>query len=289
MLSTCNDRFFFNDTATTEVYTLSLHDALPISKVGRFLPQGIQEAGKEIRTFMPHYGCINERRHQLHEVIRLSGMNQIIDNADHPLIIKVASIQPARMQVYFIDNEEYFKRKAVLTDGDGKEFADNDERAIFFCRGVIETVKKLGWTPDIIHCQGWMTALIPLYLKTSFNDDPVFYSAKVVYSVYSNRFKNSLNKRFAEKVLINGIKPSDVEILSTPSFVNLSKLALKHADAVIVGSENIDPELNSVISKLDKPVLGYQNEENYISAYSDRKSTRLNSSHTDISRMPSSA
>ena len=146
----------------------------PLSKIGRFLPQGIQEEGKEIRTFMPKYGCINERRHQLHEVIRLSGMNLIIDDADHPLIIKVASIQPARMQVYFIDNEEYFKRKAVFADEAGKQFKDNDERAIFFCRGVLETVRKLGWAPDIVHCHGWMTSLVPLYIKTSYKKEPIF-------------------------------------------------------------------------------------------------------------------
>src|SRR5437016_2328075 len=143
------------------------------SKVARFLPQGIQEKGREIRTFMPRYGCINERRHQLHEVIRLSGMNLIIDDSDHPLIIKVASIQSARMQVYFIDNEDYFARKETLTDAKGKMFDDNDERSIFFCRGVIETVKKLGWAPDIIHCHGWLTSLLPMYIKRSFRDNPL--------------------------------------------------------------------------------------------------------------------
>ena len=174
-------------------------DETPMSIIGRKLPQGIQERGKEIRTFMPKFGVINERRNQLHEVIRLSGMNLIIDNNDHPLIIKVASIQSARMQVYFIDNQEYFERKHILTDKKGVHFADNDERAIFFCRGVIETVKKLGWSPDIVHLHGWMTSLTALYLKKSFKDNPLFSDTKIVYSVYDDEFANPLHKDFAKK------------------------------------------------------------------------------------------
>ena len=134
-----------------------------ISKISRTLPQLTQDSGKEIRIFMPRYGIVNERRHQLHEVIRLSGMNLVVNDSDHPLIIKVASIQSARMQVYFIDNNEFFSRKHPLTDKSGKYFADNDERSIFYCRGVLETVKKLGWTPDLVHCHGWFTSLVPLY------------------------------------------------------------------------------------------------------------------------------
>ena len=152
--------------------------------IGRYLPQGIQEKGREIRTFMPRYGCINERRNQLHEVIRLSGMNLIINDTDHPLIIKVASIQSARMQIYFIDNEDYFQRKYVFCDSSNKFFKDNDERAIFFARGVLETVKKLGWIPDIVHCHGWISGLLPIYLKTAFFDNPLFTDTKVVYSIY---------------------------------------------------------------------------------------------------------
>ena len=160
-----------------------------ISTAARNLAQGIQEAGKEIRVFMPRFGVINERRHQLHEVIRLSGMNMIIDDTDHPLIIKVASIQPARMQVYFIDNEDYFKRKATLTDEDGKLFSDNDERAIFFAKGVIETVKKLNWAPDIIHVHGWMASLLPLYIKEYYSDEPLFSESKIITSVYNKDLK----------------------------------------------------------------------------------------------------
>src|SRR4030043_1980363 len=153
-----------------------------MSRIGRYLPQGIQEEGREIRTFMPKFGCVNERRNQLHEVIRLSGMNLIIDDTDHPLIIKVASIQSARMQVYFIDNDDYFQRKFIVTDGSGKEFEDNDERALFFARGVIETVKKLRWAPDIVHCHGWMSALVPVYLRSIYNDAPLFHNYKIVFS-----------------------------------------------------------------------------------------------------------
>ena len=158
-------------------------DETPMGLIGRHLPQGIQERGKEIRLFMPKYGSINERRNQLHEVIRLSGMNLIIDDTDHPLIIKVASIQAARMQVYFIDNQEYFERKHTLTDKKGVHFSDNDERSIFFCRGVIETVKKLGWAPDVVHLHGWMTGMMALYLKKSFKDNPLFAETKIIYSV----------------------------------------------------------------------------------------------------------
>ena len=159
-----------------------------MSMIGRYLPQGIQEKGREIRTFMPKYGSINERRNQLHEVIRLSGMNLIIDDTDHPLIIKVASIQSARMQVYFIDNEDYFHRKYVLKDDKDEFFEDNDERAIFFARGVLETVRKLRWSPDIVHCHGWITSLIPLYLKRTFMDDPLYNNSKIIYSVYNDAF-----------------------------------------------------------------------------------------------------
>jgi len=240
-----------------------------MSLIGRKLPQGIQERGKEIRTFMPKYGCINERRNQLHEVIRLSGMNLIINDADHPLIIKVASIQAARMQVYFIDNQEYFERKAVLTDKKGNHFADNDERAIFFCRGVIETVKKLGWNPDVVHLHGWMTGLMALYLKKSFKDDPLFADTKIIYSVYDDEFPGSLNKDFAKKVLFEGVEKSDVKHLTDPTFVNLSKLAVDLCDGVIKGSEKINPEIEKYIKKSGKLTLDYVNEEEYIDAYSE--------------------
>lgn len=238
-----------------------------LSVIGRNLPQGIQEAGKEIRTFMPRYGCINERRNQLHEVIRLSGMNLIIDDTDHPLIIKVASIQSVRLQVYFIDNEDFFHRKAIIKNKEGKEFVDNDERAIFFARGVLETVKKLRWSPDIIHCHGWMSALVPLFIKKSYNDDPFFQHSKMVYSAYDNAFKNDFRELFKDKILMPGIEPSDLELVDKPDFVNLNKLAINYSDAVIQGSETIDSEISDFIKSQNKSFLGYQNPDDYIKAY----------------------
>lgn len=241
----------------------------PISKIGRYLPQGIQERGKEIRTFLPRYGCINERRNQLHEVIRLSGMNLIIDDTDHPLIIKVASIQSARMQVYFIDNDDYFLRKNMTEDNDGKEFEDNDERSIFYARGVLETVKKLRWSPDIVHCHGWISAMVPLYLKTIYNDDPLFQNVKIVYSVYNNGFKKPFRDTFAEKLRFDGIEGESRKMLKNPNYLNISKLAIHYSDGVVVGSEDIDNDLDSYLKTIDKPVLPYQDEEHYIDAYND--------------------
>lgn len=237
------------------------------SKIARFLPQGIQERGKEIRTFMPRFGNINERRNQLHEVIRLSGMNLIIDDTDHPLIIKVASIQAARMQVYFIDNEEYFQRKNTLRDADGKFHADNDDRAIFFGRGVLETVKKLGWSPDIIHCHGWMTALVPLFIKTSYKDDPMFHSSKVVYSLYNDEFSESFNSNFAKKIVMDGLTAADVKELKDPNYVSLSKLAMQWSDAVIKSSSTLHSQVESAFRKLSKPTLEYKSPEEYVEAY----------------------
>ena len=242
-----------------------------ISTLSRYLPQAIQEKGKEIRTFMPRYGCINERRNQMHEVIRLSGMNLIINDTDHPLIIKVASIQAIRMQVYFIDNEEFFQRKAIVSEASGKEFDDNDERAIFFARGVIETVKKLRWAPDIVHCHGWMTAFAPLYIKKVYNDDPFFKNAKVIYSVYDNEFKNKFTKDVKEKIIFDSLKPEDLSTLegNDLDYVKLSKLAIDYSDGVIQGSQDINKEVAAYAALKKLPFLGYQNPENYADAYDE--------------------
>lgn len=248
-----------------------------LSIIGRKLPQGIQERGKEIRTFMPRFGVINERRNQLHEVIRLSGMNLVINDTDHPLIIKVASIQSARMQVYFIDNEDYFHRKAVVTDASGSYFADNDERAIFFSKGVLETVKKLRWAPDIIHCHGWMTAFAPLLIKKNFADEPLFAKAKVIYSVYNDEFNTPLDPAVRKKIQLEGITRKDVELLKEPTYLNLSKLAVNFSDGIIFGSESVNPELGEFINSVKKPVLPYQSGENYIDIYDEFYETILNS------------
>ena len=238
-----------------------------MAHIGRYLPQGIQEKGKEIRTFMPRYGCINERRNQLHEVIRLSGMNLIINDTDHPLIIKVASIQSARMQVYFIDNEDYFQRKHVITDEKGSFFPDNDERAIFFTRGVFETVKKLRWAPDLIYCQGWFTAFVPLYLKKEYNEDPIFAHSKVVYSTYNDQFGGTLDQDFQKKVLSENITSEDVRILSEPTHTNVNKLAFDYSDGIIFNSSNVDPELKAYATQSGKPVTEYTTPEEYIENY----------------------
>jgi starch synthase len=239
-----------------------------MSKIGRYLPQGIQESGSEIRTFMPRFGSINERRNQLHEVIRLSGMNLIIEDYDHPLIIKVASIQSARMQVYFIDNEDFFHRKAITKDKDGKEFEDNDKRAIFYARGVIETVKKLCWAPDLVHVHGWFSAFVPLYLKKSYKDDPLFSDLKIVYSLYNDGFRTNLNKNIKNTALFEGISEKDIETLKKPDYINLNKLAIDNSDAIIIGSKDIAPELLDYVKSTNKPILEYQNDENYVETYS---------------------
>ncbi|MFM7054791.1 MAG: glycogen/starch synthase [Bacteroidota bacterium] len=256
----------------TKVLYIS-HDIYPymessdMGRISRYLPQGIQERGKEIRTFMPRFGLINERRNQLHEVIRLSGMNLIIEDSDHPLIIKVASIQSARMQVYFIDNEEYFQRKATFRDAKKKFFKDNDDRTVFFCRGVLETVKKLGWSPDVIHCHGWMTSLIPLLVKTSYKDDPIFRDAKVVYSIYDDQFEESFNPNYQAKVMMDGMAAADLKDLKTPTWTGITLNAIAHSDGVIQGSEVMSPSLANFSKKPGKPFLGFKNTEEYIDAY----------------------
>lgn len=232
-----------------------------IAYIGRHLPQAIQEKGREIRTFMPRFGCINERRNQLHEVIRLSGMNIIIDDTDHPLLIKVASIQAARMQIYFIDNEDFFSRKFTTVDEKGKSFSDNDERSIFFIRGALETVKKLRWIPDIIHCHGWMTALTPLFIKKAYADDPCFKDSKIIYSLYNDDFEGVLSKTFAEKTLFNGIQSKDVQDLSGDvDFIKLTSHALTHTDGIILSGENINEKVVTLAQESKKPILAYNQD-----------------------------
>ena len=240
-----------------------------MSMIGRYLPQGIQEKKREIRAFMPRYGSINERRNQLHEVIRLSGMNIIIDDTDHSLLIKVASIQSARMQVYFIDNEDFFHRKGILTDKDGKYYPDNDERAIFFARGVLETVKKLRWSPELVHCHGWITSLVPLYLKHAFKEDPLFAKSKVVYSVYNDEYPDAFPENFYKKIKVDGVSDEDLEVVKNPTFANLSKLAINMSDGVIQGHETINSEVEQYARNCGKPYLDYQTQDKYIDAYSD--------------------
>ena len=231
------------------------------SKLCRTLCQAMQERGNEIRAFMPRYGCINERRHQLHEVIRLSGMNLIIDDNDHQLIIKVASVPSARSQIYFIDNDDYFARKAVLHDAEGNEFADNDERAIFFARGVLETVKKLRWQPTVVHCHGWFSAVVPLYLKQVFADDPLFRDVKVVVSLYDDAFRQPLDTAFGAKIASEGILGSESPLLEVPSYENLCRFVISYADGIVIGSEKADPALVAAVRESGKPMLAYGDPE----------------------------
>lgn len=236
-------------------------DETPISNTSRYLPHAIQDRGKEIRAFMPKYGNINERRNQLHEVIRLSGMNLIIDDSDHSLIIKVASIQAARMQVYFIDNEDFFQNRETLVDKKGEEYDDNDERSIFFVRGVMETIKKLRWVPDIIHCHGWFTALAPLYIKRGYADDPCFKNARVVYSLYDETFQKPFNQNTAEKLRFEGIGDPEIEKVKsrgTMDYVNLMKLAVDFSDGIIQGSDHIHPEVAAYVKEQNIDFLPFE-------------------------------
>ncbi len=229
-----------------------------IAEASRLLPQYMNENGKEVRIFTPRFGCVNERRHQLHEVIRLSGMNLIINDMDQPLIIKVASIPQARMQVYFIDNEEYFKRKSVFEDDKGTFFSDNDERALFFCRGVLETVKKLGWAPDIIHCHGWMTSFLPLYLKHFYANDPIFANSKIVFSVYDDTFKGELNPEIVAKMKMDGIPDDEAELFNNPDYNTIIENGVKFADAATLGSENIADDISSVVGSQELSITDYK-------------------------------
>jgi starch synthase len=237
--------------------------------IGRHLPQGIQEKGKEIRTFMPRFGVINERRNQLHEVIRLSGMNLVINDADHPLIIKVASIQSARMQIYFIDNEDYFHRKSVLRDKNGHFYEDNDERAVFYARGVIETVKKLGWAPSVIHCHGWLSGLVPFYVKTAYQENPIFSKAKVIYSIYDDEFTEGFSADFHENIHMEGVEKDKLKVFPTADYPGMMKGIIDISDALILGSPQIHPDVMEYLVKSGKPYLPYQSTDKYVDVYDE--------------------
>ena len=233
------------------------------------LPQKIQESGKDIRMFLPRFGTINERRHQLHEVIRLSGMNLIIDDFDHQLIIKVASIQKLRLQVYFIDNEEYFPSKQMFHDQEGNLMLNNDERMIFYCKGVIETVRKLGWAPDIIHCQGWFSSLVPMYIKKLYKDEPLFENVKIVYSVFDNQENFHLGNKLTDKLLFENLLKDDVKNVTDASINNLHQFAIDYSDAVIQGSQEISDQVLSHIKSTSKPFMEFPGNDEFIEKYKD--------------------
>jgi len=227
------------------------------SKIARQLPNYIQKEGMDIRILMPRFGTINERRHRLHEVVRLSGMNIIVDEDDYPLIIKVASLPGARLQVYFLDNDEFFKRKKIFEDKNGNAFEDNAERMIFFCKGVMETVRKFGWPPDIIHCHGWMTSLIPLYLKRAYKNDPIFRNAKLLYSVYDSPYDSLIEEKFLDKASINNLEEDDLQTYLNGEGLNLNHGALLYADASILGDLEAeeDDSLAQLLKNQEHPVF----------------------------------
>ena len=233
-----------------------------LSLMGKALPQAILEKGHEIRTFMPKWGNINERRGQLHEVIRLSGMNLIIDDTDHPLIIKVATIAQTRIQVYFIDNDDYFSKRQMAQDEKGEDYSDNGERAIFFARGVLETVKKLRWIPDIIHIQGWMGAVVPLYIKTAYHDEPSFANTKVITSLFTNSLKSDFSENFKKCVEFRDAKADLLKKYSDPfTFDELGKLAIDYSDGVIAANKNVSKELIKYAKGNNVPFLAYPGED----------------------------
>ncbi|MFV8374361.1 glycogen/starch synthase [Flavobacterium sp. LB1P71] len=240
-----------------------------VSLMSYDVPKMINDQGGQIRIFMPRYGNINERRHQLHEVIRLSGMNLVVNDLDMPLIIKVASIPKERIQVYFIDNDEYFKRKATFADEEGVMYPDNDERAIFFAKGVVETVKKLNWVPDIIHVHGWMAAMLPIYLKHFYKNEALFSETKIVTSVYSQSFEGTLDVEMINKVKFDGIPNEAIADLEIPDYENIIKATVMHSDAVIIASENLSSSLTKFIESSGKPFLPFVPKDKFAEAYTN--------------------
>lgn len=241
------------------------------SMAERNLPQGILEKNNEIRVFMPRFGCINERKNQLHEVIRLSGMNLIINDADHPLIIKVASLPKARMQIYFIDNDDFFtSRKTTVFDHNGKMFPDNDDRMVFFGRGVLEAVKKQNWSPTIVNCSGWMTALVPLFVKKAYGDNPLFNESKVIYTICNDDFEGCFRDGFNKRAEMPGITPTDTkDIKKNVDYLTLQKFAIDNSDAIVFGNEKINPKLEEYAKSTGKPILTYHTRDDITDAYSD--------------------
>lgn len=250
-------------TQEMEPYT----EGSEVSKVVAKLPKFLQDNGYELRILMPRYGVVNERRHRLHEVVRLSGMNIIVDDDDYPLIIKVASLPNSRLQVYFLDNEDFFKRKMVFEDENGQSFEDNADRAAFFCKGAIETVKKFGWAPDIVLCEGWMTSLIPLYLRTAYKTEPIFANSHIVYGAFDTRHEREGGERFFQKAAINNLSKKDLAAYQDGDGVSMHKGAAAFSDAIIIGSETLDTSVDYLSVAQDKPVLSWKNEEESLQAH----------------------
>ncbi len=247
-----------------------------MSDIARALPQKVVEAGMDIRILMPRFGTINERRHRLHEVVRLSGMNIIVDDDDYPLIIKVASLPGTRMQVYFLDNDDFFKRKFIFEDKAGKVYKDNADRMAFFCKGALEIVKKFGWPPDIIHCHGWMTSLIPFFLKSAYQNEPLFEMSKVVYSMYDQDYDEEFDEGFFAKASINNLSTTDLNSYRYNDGVGLDLGALAYSDAIIRGTGELPAHVDEALKETQKPVLVAKEEgslEGYIELYDDLLAT----------------
>lgn len=245
-----------------EIYPY-LAEETPVRLLNRQLPEYFQAHGYETRTFMPKFGEINERRNQLHEVIRLSGMNLIIEDSDHPLLIKVASIQSARIQIYFIDNDDLFHRRKGTKDEQGVEYKDNDDRVIFYARGAVETVKKLRWTPNIIVCSGWMSALAPLYLKRAYNDEPFFANSKIVLMLDDNEYEKPFPTIFSEKLRIDGINNTDIRAIAgfPVGYEELMRLAIDFSDAIVYATPKVNQRLMNYAETKGKPILPYEPQE----------------------------
>ena len=240
------------------------------SEIGRYLPLSMQERGIDTRVFMPKYGLISERKNQLHEVIRLSGQHININKTAHPLVIKVSSIPALHMQTYFIYNEHFFGRKHFLTDKDGKYFSDNDERAIFYARGVMETVKNLSWNPDIIHCHGWISSLIPIFLKKFYAINPLFSNTKVVFSVYSDHASKSVSRTFVNKLSKSGIPAEDATLYKQTNYETSLQLAIDYSDGVVISHKDVSDAIRSHIANSNKPFFEHQENEygdNYLELY----------------------
>ena len=240
-----------------------------ISDIAAKLPQYLHQNGCELRVLMPRFGTINERRHRLHEVVRLSGMNIIVNDDDFPLIIKVASMPNSRLQVYFLDNDEFFKRKSVFEDADGYPFKDNVDRAVFFCKGAIETVKKFGWSPDIVHCHGWMTSLIPMYIRTAYKTEPIFQQSRVIYSLYESPLERFIDPEFSDKASINNLKPEDLHMFEHDGQISLHRGGAAFADGVIYASSEVSDTSREEVAGFDKPTHEATPDQDVLTGYID--------------------
>ncbi|MFM8492591.1 MAG: glycogen/starch synthase [Bacteroidota bacterium] len=251
------------------------HEMLPyvqlseIAKAALELPKSMQERGMEIRVLTPRYGCISERRHRLHEVVRLSGINITVGDNDSPLLIKVASLPNVRMQVYFLDNEDYFHRKNVFREDDGSFFSDNHERMIFFNKGVMETVMKLGWAPDIVHCSGWMCGLIPLYIRKFYKHTAVFRESRVIFSAYESQFQEQLHQDFFEKAVMEDVVPDDFHPFGQLTDVDLQRGAISYADAVVLANDKVHPDVIKAAHDSGKPLLNGHNQDHLAESHFD--------------------